>query len=216
MIGWVLGGAGIVGLYAAYKDQSPYDILKDALTGESNGRRKIADIVVPHVQGTAPITGGPLDVGFGSSDASSYISAPDPTGPGTDQKGSGSVVSARAEKLAKRQITPTLVPIPWQPVQMGDYEAVKSLVKASAQLGVPIWVTSMYRSYATQAKQHAANPNQFADPNTSGHVVGIAIDVDANKINVADARFNSIMHQNGWFNVAHEGDAVHYSYGYPI
>jgi hypothetical protein len=58
------------------------------------------------------------------------------------------------------------------------------------RLGLKMFITSGYRTYAEQAKLHAQNPNN-AKPGTSSHNFGFAFDV-----NVRDKNGNIILRKN--------------------
>jgi len=215
-VGWTLGTAGLIGIYAAYKNQSPIDIVSNVLTGETTTPDSIFLARIRSAVSGVNLSPQSTGVGLGvlTNSGADFNSAPDPTGYGTDVRSSGLVVSPRAQKIQARQMSPTLVPLPWQPNMMMDYEAAKALVLASVEFGSPIWATGTLRSSAAQASGNAKDPGRFAEAGTSAHEVGLAIDVDANKINVSDPRFTNIMHKHGYFNVGRSGP-MHFSYGVP-
>jgi hypothetical protein len=68
--------------------------------------------------------------------------------------------------------------------------------------GADIPVTSGYRSLQSQAASHAADPNRFADPDSSLHVQGIAVDVDNTWLNAlpadAQSRLRKAATRTGW------------------
>lgn len=197
-IGWMAGGTGVVLLYSAYKNVTPFSVLRGTLTG-SDDRTAIQMHGTGFTTGSAPGAPG-ANVGTAPTDSHPTASA-----------GSG---TSRAAKLLARQITPTLVPIPTQPNMRLDVGAMASFMSVQAEYGKPIPLTSGYRSEATQAAGHASDPDRFAPANKSGHTAGIAIDIHADKVDLEDPRLYEIFTKHGWYRRGRSG-IMHYSYGVP-
>jgi len=122
--------------------------------------------------------------------------------------------AARLRALATRELKPTLISIPGG--GMLDIAAAASLQRINAKLGFIVRNVGAYRSYAQQASLWASDPNRFAPPTSSLHVVGLAIDVAADQMNRADviAAFTA----EGWHRARYgagtrNDEPWHWSYG---
>lgn len=188
-LGWSAAAAGIVLVYAAYKNVSPVAIVRGTLTG--NPDRPLIDSTV----------------GTGIKGVGSTVS----TGGKTPVPAS-TTVHERARRLQDREIQPLWVPIPTQPTMKLDAYAVSSFLQVQSEYGQKLWLTGAQRTYAEQNTGYASDPNRFAPPGKSGHEVGIAIDLDTNKVNVNDTRLNDIFAKHGWFTAGRSG-AMHKSWG---
>lgn len=133
---------------------------------------------------------------------------------GSNPKGRGSPVTnvtgiPRLRMIANREIPPELVPI--KPFGKLERSAAESKNRIDAKLGYAVPHTSGYRSYAVQAAGHASDPNRFADPKKSLHVVGLAIDVHSSYANLPEVV--QAFTEEGWHRYDPEGEPWHYSYG---
>lgn len=102
--------------------------------------------------------------------------------------------------------------------------ALKALKAAEIQYGIrtnrpigqrDIIITSgSNRSCATQAMLHAREPGRFADPLTTGHTRGLAIDVNTAQPNQALIR--ECLIAEGWNQSRPDDEPWHFSYGVTI
>lgn len=191
VLGWMAVGIGITLVYAAIKNISPLDVITGTITGDAARR---------------PIDTTTTTIGVGSSPVG---------GSGGSAVGESAGSSVRARRLANREITPTLVPIPTQPTKRLDAEALASFMRVQAEYGKPLILTGAWRSEQSQAQGHAQDPNRFAPPGKGGHPVGIAVDLHTDRVNVNDPRLYEIFTRNGWYRAGKSGP-MHWSYGVPI
>lgn len=129
----------------------------------------------------------------------------------------------RAEALKLHQIKPELVTMA-NGFQL-DKSAAASFPSVERQYGRSIALSNTYRSPGQQAAAYAkAGPTgTFAPPGTSLHEVGLAVDVDMNRMDVTDPRLVAAFLDNGWFRQAKkvmfngrmQPEPWHYSYGVP-
>lgn len=80
LLGWMAGGAGIILLYSAYKNEGPISVVRNALTGSHDPTTTISSVANPSsgaVGTTATLTGGgdPAAAG-GTKDMSQWVSIP--------------------------------------------------------------------------------------------------------------------------------------------
>lgn len=176
-LGWMAGGTGIVLLYSAYKNESPFDVLQATLSATPTAARKID---------TSTTSLGSTD----SDPAPSYSS----------RAGSIAANNSREGQIAAHVIQPTLVPIPTQPNMLLDIGAMTSFMKVQAKYGKPIILTGAYRSHAAQVDAYnRAGPNgTFGTPGTSKHEVGLAVDLHAMN-NLEDPRLIAAFESEGWY-----------------
>ena len=193
LIGWLAATGGIVLLYGAYKNTSPLSILTGQLTGAAH-----RTVINPNA-----------GIGAVGTASNSLV----PTASPAKYDGTNAA-SPRIAAIANRSQEPTLVPIPWQPNATLDIEALASLAKVQAMYGKPLFVTSGYRSYASQATAHASDPSRFAPADSSLHTVGLAVDFNTNSVNVEDPKLVDLMTANRWYRVGKSGH-MHWSYGVP-
>ncbi len=195
LLAWFAAGTGVVLLYAAYKNVSPVSIITGRLSGDDS-RTPITTTISNAFDGT--ITGTVGDVGTDGYSKGDTI----PPSPAN---------VARAQALQNRTAKPILVPIPSSPLNLLDSMAMLSFMKVQSEYG-PIAITGAYRSTAAQAKGYADDPGRFAEPGHSAHEVGLAVDINTNKVDVNDPRLIAIMSRNGWYRVGKSGP-MHWSYG---
>lgn len=188
---WLAGGAGVILLYSAYKNVSPVSVVSGRLSGDN------IKTPIDSSSGSTVVSG---DYG-GDYSKGNTVSAP-------------SSDVARAQQLAARSITPIIVPIPSQPTMMLDYIAVKSFMGVQGAFGALIPITGGYRSYATQAKRYQEAPSRFAPPGHSLHEVGLAVDVNTDRVDVNAAPLIKAFSDHGWYRVGKSGP-MHWSYGVP-
>jgi hypothetical protein len=198
-ISWIAGGTGVVLLYSAYKNVSPVSVLQGTLTGNPDRT--------------------PIQTGYGSGFTSGGTTGAPGARAGTSPVDTNPVANAgvgtsRAAKLLARQITPTLVPIPTQPTMRLDVTAMASFMAVQTAYGKPIPLTGAWRSEAVQAQGYETDPDRFAPPGKGGHPVGIAVDVNANKVNLNDPKLFDSFTRYGWYRRGRSG-IMHYSYGVP-
>lgn len=175
-LGWVAGGTGIVLVYSAYKNKSPFDVFKSTLTQTPTSKVIDPNHYVTGVLATTPSTVDVLE--------SSLTTKP----------------STRIQQIADRQRPPTLAPIPTQPYLLMDYEAAASFIAVQTAYGKPILLDNTYRTYQQQADAYAkAGPNgTFAPPGTSLHEVGLALDINTHS-NLNDPALVAAFQNHGWY-----------------
>lgn len=184
-IGWIAGGTGIVLLYSAYKNKSPFDVLKGTLTQTPT---------------TATIDPNNYTVGV-LQNPTVLGSVPDQSSVDILQNTLSTAPSARIQAIANRTKPPTLAPIPTQPNLLMDYEAVASFMLVQAQYGKPIILDNTYRTLAQQtAAYNKVGPDgTFGKPGTSLHEVGLALDIKTNASYLNDPALIKAFQDHGWY-----------------
>jgi hypothetical protein len=90
-----------------------------------------------------------------------------------------------------------------QPPAMGAF------LQAQARAGQRISLTGSWRSCAIQTAGYRLNPGRFADPASSMHPQGLAIDVR----NPVPANVRAALLASGWFQSRPDDEPWHFSYG---
>jgi hypothetical protein len=154
----------------------------------------------------------PLNVLKGIKGDPIYVPPNPPSLVGPNAQADSSIPRLRA--LANREVQPQLVSIPGG--GQLDVAAADSLKRINEALGYTVANVGAYRSYATQAALYASNPNRFAHPSKSLHVVGLAIDVNASMMKNEDlvAAFTKEgWHRARWGPGTSNDEEWHWSYG---
>ena len=194
-LGWIIGTGGVVLLYSAYKNRSPFAALQGVIQ-----------------TGTATVT--PIQTSFNSE--SSATATGTGSGSGSSTRGFTATGSRRADQLKARIIKPNLVSVDGVTL---DSEAAASFQQVEATYGAKIHTTGSFRSYAQQAAAYAANPGKFAPPGQSLHEVGLAVDVSSAFHNLDDPRLVAAFTNAGWYRqgkvINGRPEPWHWTYGVP-
>jgi len=93
--------------------------------------------------------------------------------------------------------------------------AIASLQAAEEVLNAKIYVTGSWRSCSLQAKLRRSDPKRFADPNTTAHCRGLAIDVSQNQTAKKLAKIDRELRIRHWHQ-ARTDEPWHYSFGIQV
>lgn len=209
-VGWSAGGVGVILLYSAVTNQSPIDVVRKALTGNSEGVARALD--KPNVNGS----GGsftPTDSANSGGGGSG----------GARLQGSGNV-RQDALSVGGSQSSSDWVSIGSQPKFKLAPPAAASFNQVERDFGRTIKLTGAGRSYAEQVIGFNADPGRFASPGNSLHEFGLAVDVHSD-MNWNDPALVAAFTKNGWFRRGKRGDwnkdgsvepePWHWSFGVP-
>lgn len=203
-VGWVAGGVGVVLLYSAYKNTSPFGVLKHTLGSESTAPK--------------PIDSGVRAVDFGWNGLTTNIEAQPQSSVAFDWSGLTTNIGAvgtRPQQLKDHKVSPIWTPIPTQPTMLLDICAVSPFLQVQLSYGKPIFLTGAKRSAADADAKFAEDPNRYAPGDKSLHVVGLAVDVATDHVDVNDPKLLDAFTKQGWFRRGKPGELWHYSYGVP-
>lgn len=201
-LGWMVGGAGIVLIYSAYKNQSPVDVVRNTLSGED---------------GTPKIISGPIS----AADLASALSSP-----AGEPDAGRKPIKELAFKAGGTNDSSQWVSVASQPSIKLAAPAASSFASVVAAYGKPIPLSGGGRSYEAQVIGYAANPERFALPGNSLHEYGLAVDLNqtAGKSFMEDPKLIAAFTSNGWYRRGkrgkwYQGDSTvipepwHWSYG---
>lgn len=183
-LGWLVGGAGIVLLYSAYKNESPITVVRDALTGERSERSVLS---------------GPISA---ADAASSLLSTPATTDAGRKP------INVLATKAGGTTDSREWISVASQPNIKLARPAAASFSSVVAAFGKPIPLSGGGRSYAEQVAGYALHPERFGTPGTSLHEYGLAVDLSqtAGKAFLEDPKLIAAFTSNGWYRRGKQGN----------
>lgn len=118
-------------------------------------------------------------------------------------------------KFAKRHAPVKLQRAAWKAFRQAEKDLGRRLGKGpwSKRKARPFRLTSSWRSFSWQAHLYATDRNRYASPFTSGHVQGIAIDLDTGWEHFELAR--EILRKNGWFQ-SRADEPWHWTWGVSV
>lgn len=90
--------------------------------------------------------------------------------------------------------------------------ALKSYLAAEKAIGFKITLTGSWRSCAYQSELYRSDPNRYANPNTTLHTQGLAIDVSMNLSAAQLAKVHKALNWRGWVQARPDDEPWHYSY----
>ncbi len=92
--------------------------------------------------------------------------------------------------------------------------ALASYLAARSHLGHGILLTGSWRSCALQTSLHDKDPARYADPRTSAHCRGLAVDVSTDQAHLADIHAALVARQ--WYQARPADEPWHYSFGIEV
>ena len=215
-IGVLAVGGGVALIWSAFTGQSPLAELRKALaTGRVDGSDGIAPIAADD---PPPSTSTSTAYDAGVAAGSGVLA-------GAAAAAISGATSGRPELVAIGQGSHKLAPA-----------AAASFARVQQRFGRAIKISDSVRDYDQQAASYASDPTRFASPNSSAHVMGLAVDVDLGAIGAnptgnspgswpaSDATFGRLhaaFTSEGWCNWQIRGNSTkgkinepwHYSYG---
>lgn len=199
VVPFALGVGGVALVIAAFRNVSPLQELRYALSGSNPPDKIDKGAGSPALAGTA-----------GTPDATSNLTSPASSG----GAGSGAVIESAND--------PRLVSI-GQGGHKLTAAAAASFKQVEGVFGRQITVTDSWRDPSVQRAQHAKDPNRFASAESSAHPRGTAVDVNLQALgaipeNATWKKLYAAFTAAGWCNPRgpYKGDhkeAWHFSYG---
>jgi hypothetical protein len=93
--------------------------------------------------------------------------------------------------------------------------AMYSFLDASKAVG-PIVLTGSIRSCAQQTELYRSDSSRYANPNTTAHTRGLAIDVSTAITKKRDDEIRKALFRRGWHQVRPDDEPWHYSFGIKV
>lgn len=198
-LGFLAAGGGAILLFSAYRNESPFDVVKDALTGDKSARSKINSGLEPNLTGS----GGamtPIDDEDATGGGGGGYGARFSGGSGTSERRTAAIAAGGTYDSGEWVKANTIPKVPLAPV------ATQSINQVVADYGKPIYVSGGGRSYAQQVLGYNSDPNRFAKPGNSLHEAGLAIDLDQGRMNLENPSLIAAFTKNGWVRAGKKGD----------
>jgi hypothetical protein len=94
--------------------------------------------------------------------------------------------------------------------------ALRSFRAAELALGHKIFLTGSWRSCSLQASLYRSDPSRFANPNTTAHCRGLAIDVSTDQSQTRLKNIHRALAWRGWHQSRPDDEPWHWSFGIQV